>query len=72
MNDRDLTLAQELIVDNPELERLIQQHDDLELRLDALGKLLYLTPDEALEQRQLKKQKLAGRDRIEQILAEHR
>jgi len=72
MNDRDLALAQELIDDHPELGRLMQQHADLELRLDALGKLVYLTPDEALEQRQLKKQKLAGRDRIEQILAEYR
>ena len=72
MNDRDTTLAQELIDDNPELGRLMQRHAELEQRLDALGKLLYLTPDEAVEQRQLKKQKLAGRDRIEQILAGHR
>ena len=72
MNDRDLALVQELIDDNPELDRLMRRHSDLEQRLDALGKLLYLTPDEVVEQRQLKKQKLAGRDRIEEILAGHR
>ena len=72
MDSKDLTLLQGLATDAHELGCLLSEHDELEERLDALGKLVYLTPDEALEQRTLKKRKLAGRDRLEQILAEHR
>lgn len=72
MNDRDMTLVEDLCTRDVELKRLMDEHTEIERKLDALGKLVYLTPDEALEQRNLKKKKLAGRDRIEQILAEHR
>ena len=72
MDPRDIALIDELAPANPELARLWQEHHDLEQRLDRLGKHSYLTTEEKLEQRTLKKQKLAGRDRIERILADHR
>lgn len=70
MENRDL--VQQLAEDDVELKRLLEEHEGLEQRLDSLGKLRYLTPEEAMEQRTLKKRKLVGRDRIEAILAEHR
>jgi uncharacterized protein len=72
MDSKDLALLEGMAGDDHELKRLMTEHDELEERLDALGKLCYLTPDEALEQRTLKKRKLVGRDRLEQILREHR
>ncbi len=72
MNDRDTALVENLYNSDTELKRLMDEHSEIEQELDVLGKLVYLTPDEALQQRNLKKKKLAGRDRIEQILAEHR
>lgn len=72
MDPRDIALIDELAPRNPELAHLWQEHRDLEQRLTSLGKHSYLTTEEKLEQRTLKKQKLAGRDRIESILADHR
>jgi uncharacterized protein len=72
MNDRDRTLVADLCSRDIELKRLVDEHDEIEQKLDSLGKLVYLTPEESVEQRNLKKRKLAGRDRIEQILDEHR
>ena len=72
MHDRDRTLIADLCARDIELKRLVDEHDEFEQKLDVLGKLVYLTPEESLEQRTLKKRKLAGRDRIEQILDEHR
>jgi len=72
MNDRDNTLAENLYNRDTEFKRLTDEHAAIEQKLDALGKLVYLTPEESLEQRTLKKRKLAGRDRIERILDVHR
>jgi len=72
METTDLQLIQQLIPSNPELDRLMRQHRALEQRLHSLGKHPYLTQTEVVEQRTLKKKKLAGRDRIEQILARYR
>ncbi len=72
MDSTDIALIDELTPGNSELDRLWREHKDLEERLDALGKHCYLTRDEEMEQRTLKKRKLAGRDRIERILASHR
>ena len=72
MNDRDRALVEDLSDRDTELKRLMNEHGEIERELDALGKLVYLTPEESVQQRNLKKRKLAGRDRIEQILEEHR
>jgi hypothetical protein len=55
-----------------ELEKAVREHRELDLRVEALAKHRSLTSLESLELRRLKKQKLAGRDRIEAILAAHR
>jgi hypothetical protein len=72
MDNTDIALIDELSPANSELDRLWREHKTLEERLDALGKHCYLTQDEEMEQRTLKKKKLVGRDRIEKILAPHR
>ena len=51
------------------LFRLPQQH---ERRLEEFNRRPYLTADETLERKRLQKQKLAGRDKIEQILVKYR
>ncbi len=52
---------------NEEYRRLLQEHADLENRLKALSEKAVLTDAEQLEESKLKKLKLAGRDRMEQI-----
>lgn len=47
-----------------EVERLRQQHRQLEERLAALDRHLALTPDEQIERSRLKKEKLLVKDRM--------
>ena len=74
MEKRDEELVNRLLADpgNEELNRLMTEHRDFEIRLEEFKKRVYLTDQEQLERKRLQKMKLAGRDRIEQILAPHR
>jgi len=49
------------------LEELLRQHHDHEKRLDELNKKAWLTPEEELESKQLKKLKLRLKDEMESL-----
>jgi uncharacterized protein YdcH (DUF465 family) len=72
MEERDVELVQRYISSDPELKRHMDEHDEFERRLAELNRLLYLTPEEEVERKKIQKLKLAGRDRIEAILAKYR
>ena len=72
MEERDLDLIRELAPANAELDQLWREHLDLEAQIQQLDQRRYLTPEEQVERKRLQKIKLAGRDRIEIILASHR
>jgi uncharacterized protein YdcH (DUF465 family) len=72
MEKRDEELIDELIPENEELGKLVKEHKEFESQLDELKKRLYLSDEENREKRRLQKEKLAGRDRIEQILRDYR
>lgn len=72
MEKRDEELIASLLDKEPELKKLLAQHQELGNRVDALSKRPYLTTEEGLEKKRLQKLKLAGRDRIEAILARYR
>ena len=72
MEKRDLELVQKYIASDPELRRNMDEHDEFERRLAELSRYLYLTPEEEMERKKFQKLKLAGRDRIEVILAKYR
>ena len=48
------------------------EHREYERQLEDFNRRPYLTAAETIERKRLQKLKLAGRDRIEQILAQHR
>jgi len=56
-----------LLAGNEEYRRLQQEHMELEGRLKILAEKMVLTEAEQIEESKLKKLKLAGRDRMEQI-----
>ncbi len=56
-----------LLASNEEYRRLFQEHTDLENRLKVLSEKAVLTDSEQVEESKLKKLKLAGRDRMEEI-----
>jgi hypothetical protein len=74
MEKRDEELVTQLLAEpgNEELRKLMGEHRDFEVRLDEFNKRIYLSDQEQVERKRLQKLKLAGRDRIEQILAGHR
>jgi uncharacterized protein YdcH (DUF465 family) len=72
MEKPDLELIDQLMDRDPELKKYVEEHRDYEKQLDEFNRRPYLTTAETIERKRLQKLKLAGRDRIEQILAQHR
>jgi hypothetical protein len=72
MEQRDLELIQKHIITDHQLRKLYEEHLDLENRLEAINQMAYLTPEEELKKKNLKKVKLKGRDEIERILRKYR
>ncbi len=68
MEKRELAQIRELLSIEPELARLWDEHQQLAAELDRLEDLGRLTPSENVRRSELKKRKLAGRDRIQMIL----
>lgn len=72
MEKVDLELIEELTDKDPELKKFWDEHQDLERLVAEFNRRPYLTAAETLERKRLQKLKLAGRDKMEQILAKYR
>ncbi len=72
MEKPDLELIDRWVAQDPELKRYVEEHREFERRLEEFNRRPYLTSQEDLERKRLQKMKLAGRDKIEQILAKYR
>ncbi|MBI2345454.1 MAG: YdcH family protein [Deltaproteobacteria bacterium] len=72
MEPKDMQLIEQHSTHDATLAKLWQEHVVYEQQLDKLERKPYLTTDEQVERNRLKKLKLAGRDRIETILAQYR
>lgn len=71
MEHYERSRIESLLGRDPELCSLWEEHRDLERRLEALASQSYLSPAEQMERKQLQKRKLAGRDRIAEIVLRH-
>ena len=72
MEKDDQKLVDQLMDRDPELKKFVEEHRDYEKLLEEFNRRPYLTAAETIERKRLQKLKLAGRDRIEKILAQHR
>lgn len=72
MEKKDLDLIAELSDKDPELKKFWDEHNELERLVDEFNRRPYLTAAETMERKRLQKLKLAGRDKMEQILAKYR
>ena len=72
MEKWDEELIARLLPHNEELRKHIEEHRRYEDQLEKFNQRPYLTTDEEVEKKRIQKLKLAGRDKIEAILAEHR
>ena len=71
MEDYERSQIEGLLDRDPELRELWQQHLELEGQIEKLEALPHLSPSENLARKQLQKQKLSGKDKIQQILARY-
>lgn len=72
MEAKEEALIRSLVDTDPELRRHYEEHVELKKRLDDLRQKAFLTEEEEVEQKRIQKQKLAGKDRMMEILARHR
>ena len=72
MEKTDEQLILSLLGTDAELKRHYDEHLDLERQIGSLQQKVYLTPDEEFEKKRLQKLKLAGKDRIMEILSRYR
>jgi len=72
MEPRDEELIESLLPHNPELKAAYDEHRRLKDEVEKLTSRPYLSADEEVEKKNLQKQKLAEKDKIMRILAEHR
>lgn len=72
MEAKEEAQIRSLLDADPELRRYYDEHVELKQRLEVLRQKAFLTEEEEIEQKQIQKQKLAGKDRMMEILARHR
>ncbi|MCD6571278.1 MAG: DUF465 domain-containing protein [Deltaproteobacteria bacterium] len=72
MEERDVQLILKLVPHNRELKRLWDEHLEYEEKLEKYNKRRYFSTEDDIMRREIQKLKLAGRDRIEEILRKYR
>ena len=72
MEKWDEELIARLLPLDEELRKQVEEHRRFEEQLEKFSQRPYLTTEEEMEKRRIQKLKLAGRDKIEAILARHR
>ncbi len=72
MEKKDEELIQTLLEREPDLRRYYEEHRDLERQLDGFQQKVHLTTEEEIEKKRLQKLKLAGKDKIMEILSRYR
>jgi len=72
MEHKDLELIKKFSTTDQVLAELFQQHQKFERELEDLDNKSYLTVTEQMKRAEIKKKKLAGKDRIEMILKKYR
>lgn len=72
MEKHEEDLIRRLIDRDAELRHYYEEHLELEKKLASLQHKHFLTPEEDLEKKRIQKVKLAGKDRIMEILGRYR
>jgi len=72
MAGKEEALIEKLARENEEFSKAREAHSELAKMVDELEKKTFLTPQEEMEVKMLKKKKLAYKDKMEQILTQHR
>ncbi|MDA8098756.1 MAG: YdcH family protein [Nitrospiraceae bacterium] len=66
------SLRAQLRTENPEFEKLEQEHRRLDRQLLDFETHVYLSPEEEIERRRLQKLKLAAKDKMTEMMRRYR
>ena len=72
MSRNEEELKNKLMEEDPEFRALAEEHEKFEHVLEEFNRKPYLTPAEEIDRKNIQKQKLKGKDRMEQILKKRR
>ncbi len=72
MTTKEEELIEKLMREDEEFSRTKQAHSQLAKQLEELEKRSFLTPQDEMEIKIIKKKKLALKDQMEKILMKHR
>ncbi|HVP80098.1 MAG TPA: DUF465 domain-containing protein [Thermodesulfobacteriota bacterium] len=72
MTTKEEELVERLMKENEEFSKTKQAHSQLAKQLDELEKKSFLSPQDEMEIKILKKKKLALKDQMEKILVKYR
>jgi len=72
MENREEQTIVSLLDKDPELKKFYEEHQELEKKLAEFQHKHFLSPEEAVEMKKIQKLKLAGKDRIMELLGKHR
>lgn len=72
MATREEELIERLMKEDEEFSRIKKAHSELAAQLDELEKKPFLTPQDEMEIKIIKKKKLAYKDEMEKILRKYR
>ena len=65
------SIRQQLMRENKQFRRLYNKHRDYEQRLEELSRRLYLNEKERIEEKNIKKQKLLLKDKMQKMLRDY-
>lgn len=68
---KDEALVNKLVQENEEFRKLYKEHLELEDKIAEIDKKHFLTADEEAERKRLQKIKLAGKDRMFEIIKQY-
>jgi len=72
MERREEEFIISLMGKDPELKKYYEEHQELEKKLSGYQNKSHLTPLEEVEKKRLQKLKLAGKDKIMELLSKYR
>ena len=72
MTTDENALIEHLKQKDPEFRQLMEEHLRYERQLEEFNKLRYLTSQQEIEKKHVQKLKLHGKDRMAEILKEHK
>ena len=72
MEDKEEQAIVSLLDKDPELRKFYEEHQELEKQLSVFQHKLHLSSEEEIEMKRIQKLKLAGKDKIMEILGRHR